>query len=539
MEIGTPPAPKVAIIVNSALRPHIQQSLDQYKINLEAEGWSVTIYSTSGGEPPDLRAHLRGIPGLVGAVLVGCLPVPWFELFCERSEELEQFPIDLYYMDLDGTWTDADGDRMYDEHSDPDGVGPKDKAPEIWVGRLTAGPLTGDEATLVTDYFTRNNKWRQGLLPTNERALVYVDDTWIPWAGKRSAEVGIAFPTRTLVKDSATTTASDFKDRLTHNYQWISLFVHSRANRHYFRIGDNWAAGGHVYPSDIQTIRPVAIFYNLYACSAARFVETDYIGGWYIFAGGHGLAVIGHTDVGSMLQFHYFYGPLAKEKTLGEAFKEWFIAIYPFCAFDRSRHYGMTLLGDPTLTITVTPTPPVGPITFPDSNLETAIREVLEIELKANIYRIHLERLAVFDASRRRISDLTGLEYAVNLTWLSLCSNQIANILPLSNLTNLTVLTLWGNRITDISPLSNLINLTWLSLGDNRITDISPLSALINLQELYLGWNQIRDISPLVANEGLSQTDHIDLRANPLNWRSRRIYLPRLKGRGVEVLYDR
>ena len=36
-------------------------------------------------------------------------------------------------------------DGRYDGHSDGTG----DRFPEIWVGRLTAGPLTGDEATLL------------------------------------------------------------------------------------------------------------------------------------------------------------------------------------------------------------------------------------------------------------------------------------------------------------------------------------------------------------------------------------------------------
>ena len=368
--VSQQPAPTtVAVIVNFALGLHIQRSLDQHKIDLEAEGWSVAIYSIIGGDPSALRAFLRRMPELEGVILIGDLPVPWFEKSCEYAKAIGilggimQFPIDLYYMDLDGIWTDTDGDGVYDKHSDPDGAGPKDKAPEIWVGRLTAGPLTGDEATLVANYFRRNHKWRRGLLPTNRRALIYVDDCWIRWANRWRADVKLAFPEGTLVKDGATTIASDYKGRLTHNYEWISVFVHSSSCAHQFKIGDRWI-GGRVYYSDIRTIRPVAIFYNLFACSAARFVEIDpsetrdYIGGWYIFAG-DGLVAIGATEIGSMLQFHYFYGPLARGKTIGEAFKEWFIAVYPFCERDRSWHYGMTILGDPTLTITTTPVPPV------------------------------------------------------------------------------------------------------------------------------------------------------------------------------------
>jgi len=56
-------------------------------------------------------------------------------------------------------------------------------------------------------------------------------------------------------------------------------------------------------------------------------------------------------------------------------------------------------------------------------------------------------------ASWRGISDLTGLEYATNLTWLDLNHNQISDLSPLAGLTNLTQLGLWSNQISDLSPL--------------------------------------------------------------------------------------
>ena len=223
LALPPPSAPRVAVVVNSTLRPLIQPSLDQYVTNLTTEGYSVTIHSVAGGTPSDIRALLQGITGLVGAVLIGDLPVPWFQMWDDFGGRYAEFPIDLYYMDLDGIWTDADNDGRYDGHADGTG----DKFPEIWVGRLTAGPLTGDEATLLQSYFARNHSYRIGAIKLNNRALVYVDDDWIAWADSWNANVGLAYPVRTLVKDGATTVASDYKDRLTHNYEWISVFVHS------------------------------------------------------------------------------------------------------------------------------------------------------------------------------------------------------------------------------------------------------------------------------------------------------------------------
>ncbi|MBT9132591.1 MAG: Internalin-A [Firmicutes bacterium] len=189
-----------------------------------------------------------------------------------------------------------------------------------------------------------------------------------------------------------------------------------------------------------------------------------------------------------------------------------------FSVWEESAHPLENLLAQtgwvPEYITAVPPTDQV--ITFPDSNLEAAVREALGIAPDVDIYRSDLETLTGLEASERGISDLTGLEYAVNLTWLNLRRNLIE----------------------DISPLANLTNLSDLYLGENYITDISPLANLTNLTELRLEGNQITDISPLVQNEGLSGTDEVDLQGNPLSEESYRTLIPQLVGRGVNVLYD-
>lgn len=75
---------------------------------------------------------------ICGALLVGHLPVAWFEMDDDFGGSHAEFPCDLYFMDLNGTWTDPDGDGKLSGH-------PTNVAPEIFVGRLQV------------DYFS--NKW--------------------------------------------------------------------------------------------------------------------------------------------------------------------------------------------------------------------------------------------------------------------------------------------------------------------------------------------------------------------------------------------
>lgn len=121
-------------------------------------------------------------------------------------------------------------------------------------------------------------------------------------------------------------------------------------------------------------------------------------------------------------------------------------------------------------------------VTFPDAKLDAAIREYIR-KPTGDIHQSDLESLTNFDASNKGISDLTGLEYCINMTMLYLEDNRISDISPLSSLTNLTGLDLDSNRISDVSPLSSLTNLTWLDLYGNRISDISPLVDNIGLNE--------------------------------------------------------
>ena len=142
-----------------------------------------------------------------------------------------------------------------------------------------------------------------------------------------------------------------------------------------------------------------------------------------------------------------------------------------------------------------------------DANLRAAIEVALNKRVDAPITADEMATLGQLTAKNANISDLTGLEFATNLTELDLSgevvagfwrnSNSVSNISALSGLINLRVLDLYSNSVSDISALSGLTNLEVLILADNSISDISPLSDLTNLTGLGLWENSISDISAL------------------------------------------
>lgn len=142
-------------------------------------------------------------------------------------------------------------------------------------------------------------------------------------------------------------------------------------------------------------------------------------------------------------------------------------------------------------------------INFSDSNLELAIRESLK-KMTGDITQEEIQSLERIDAQNRKISNLSGLEYAVNLKSLYLFGNEIEDITPLAGLENLIELWLCSNQISDISTLEPLTKLKTLGLSDNKIEDVSPLAHLTDLSFLNLAGNRVEDMTPLVNLSNLS-----------------------------------
>jgi Leucine-rich repeat (LRR) protein len=137
------------------------------------------------------------------------------------------------------------------------------------------------------------------------------------------------------------------------------------------------------------------------------------------------------------------------------------------------------------------------PVTFPDANLEAAIRATPEVPDTGDICAEDLATITSLDASGRGISNLEGMQYLTSLQALYLQVNQITSLTALANLTGLKVLSLEFNQITSLTALANLTSLQTLYLGHNQIINLTGLENLTSLQTLYLLANQITSLTAL------------------------------------------
>ena len=153
--------------------------------------------------------------------------------------------------------------------------------------------------------------------------------------------------------------------------------------------------------------------------------------------------------------------------------------------------------------------------TFPDSNLEAAIRVVIGVPEPDDIYQSNLSAVNTFVDDGGLITDLTGMEY-----WTSLVDLEIT----------------YSSGLSDVSNLSTLTSLTYVDLSKNNINDISPLSSLTSVTELFIQNNDISDISSLVGV--LGSGDSLNVSSNPLNAHAYSVDIPSLQSDGVTVEYD-
>jgi len=349
--------PLVCILVNSIIYADIGVSLNQYAVDVENAGFAVKIMETgqlldktSEGIRSYLQENLRH--KLEGCLLVGDIPGALFEAGAE------EFPTDLYYMDLDGLWMDSDNDIIYDGHSG-------DVAPEIWIGRLKVPDVAGDEASLLNDYFDKNHRYRIGALTLPWwRGMIYIDDAGTNTNTESDAKssLGKIYSDIVFVKDRTTTNATDYKKRIDDQlgYQWMYLMCHGAHDSHTFMVppeepetsNESWFRwDGTAYSSDYRSINPRIFFYHFVVCSAALYSEPDYLAGSAVFGNDYGLLAVGSTETISTLPVSGFYGSLSEGKCVGDAFREWSVELHERYDYLQRQFYGLTLIGDPTLRL--------------------------------------------------------------------------------------------------------------------------------------------------------------------------------------------
>ncbi|HEX3018721.1 MAG TPA: Calx-beta domain-containing protein [Chitinispirillaceae bacterium] len=361
--IAPGPGERICLIVEDAIYSSIATGLARFAADLEAEGYTVIINRFGSGTAEELRYYLATLyaepQSLVGAELIGDIPYIIYEMMQDWDgtggdpEEYEDFPCDIFYMDLNGTWSDqlTNGSVQPDNGKYDTWTG--DRNLEIWVSRMKTSNLSslGTETAILNNYFIKNHSYRQRTLNPSSTALIYDDDDWTNMCNGDSTAVAKVYTSWgiTAVKDADITTAADYKSRLPASVELILTRSHGNPSGHgYYQ--DGRSIFNYVYPNDYRSKRAPALFCGYFVCSGSDFTASNYLAGSIAFDTSRttGLLAWGSTKTGGMWNDNYFYTPISQGNCFGKAFTTWFNSVKDNSVAPEW-WYGMVLIGDGSL----------------------------------------------------------------------------------------------------------------------------------------------------------------------------------------------
>lgn len=329
--------------------------------------YSVTIVDANFPGPEELRSWLLEWHGssddpLLGIILVGDIPYAeckWtntdIDLLTMGSKEIDIFPSDFYFMDLNGEWLDTNQDGYYDSWPE---FGWK-YFPEIFCGRFPFSTIynTNYNIEALRAYLIRNHEWRYNGCGRT-RNLLFVDDLWAFHSPCHNSHLNAMLDWSDLnllhyYYPLEITCHSNWISciGLGGNFLWATVFVHGPSNfpRH------NWkpSGAGTTYPEDVAGAD--VLFYNLWHCYGGNHLFYNRsMAEAYLYTSDC-LALIASSKSGAMDYARDFYDDMSNGHHIGHAFKDWFISSIDHWEVMNNQQdlitwiMGLHIFGDPTL----------------------------------------------------------------------------------------------------------------------------------------------------------------------------------------------
>ncbi len=173
---------RAILLVDSTMAAPLASELTRLENDLTGDGWIVVRQNVARtASPPSIRATIQSIhaadPANTAAVILfGHIPVPYSGDFAidGHADHFGAWPTDVYYGDVDGTWTDTavndtsasaprndnvPGDGKFDQTLIPSDI-------ELQVGRIDLADLPAfpvSETELLRRYLDRDHSYRHKL----------------------------------------------------------------------------------------------------------------------------------------------------------------------------------------------------------------------------------------------------------------------------------------------------------------------------------------------------------------------------------------
>jgi PKD repeat protein len=335
--------PTVAIFVDDYTYGNLIDEIKIFEHDIENDlKANVYVYHDNWENSDMVRDKLIEIKdeNLVGSILIGDIPLVYFERYEEGKNSPGHGPSDRYYMDLESSlFIDQDNDGIFNStfywiKNDPMKI--------IWTGRIKPYLDGQDGINQLKDYFERNHNYRTGKITVDQKLLLYSPSIS---SGPSGSNLEIYLDN---LEDSVTRTdlysfddfdylvnctKGEFLESLETDYEICSIPVEGFVSTQEIGTG--------ITTQDILDAQPKPYFYYLFTYGCCDLSYDDYLGGHYLFDG-NGLVVQGDTispGISATEAVGYF-DLLALGHTFGDAL-----------IHKGYREIYLMLLGDPTLNI--------------------------------------------------------------------------------------------------------------------------------------------------------------------------------------------
>ena len=197
---------KVVLVVDASMSAALSSELARLERDLAADGWTVLRHdvlrtATVPSVKALIQADYTADPSRVKSVfLFGHVPVPYSGDIAPdgHGDHVGAWPADLYYGEMDGTWTDTQnyggtgrqnnvpGDGKFDQSSAPSG------AVELGVGRVDLANMPAfapkTETDLLRQYLNKDHGFRVKAWTLPARGLI--DDNFGAFGGEAFGSTG-------------------------------------------------------------------------------------------------------------------------------------------------------------------------------------------------------------------------------------------------------------------------------------------------------------------------------------------------------------
>jgi len=229
----------MVLVIDSSMSAPLSVEIAQLTKDLEMDGWQVNSMLVSRtASTADVKAGIVAQysldPSLVNSVLLlGHVPVPYSGGFDPyppdgHLDHVSAWPADVYYADVNGTWTDATvnntsggdvrnhnvpGDGKLDQATIPSDV-------ELRIGRIDFANMpsfSSTETELLRKYLNKDHNYRSSLSHFRNRAII--DDNFGGFGGEAfAASAWKSFPP--LLSDTVIDELDLFTTAHSNSYLW-------------------------------------------------------------------------------------------------------------------------------------------------------------------------------------------------------------------------------------------------------------------------------------------------------------------------------